>query len=70
MSPHARLSGTPNNAAVALQVYRVAEAFVRGRIAAEPRLFLAPAAAGVLVVVAWRRFLHGEFVEAIGDLCD
>ena len=70
MSPHARLSGTPNNTAVALQVYGDAEAFVRGRIVAEPRLFLAPAAAGVLVVVAWRRFLHGEFVEAIGDLCD
>ncbi len=70
MSPHARLSGTPNNLAVALQVYRDAEAFVRGRIVTEQRLFLAPAAAGVLVVVAWRRFLHGEFVEAIGDLCD
>ncbi len=70
MSLHARFQGTPNNLCVALQVYRDAEAVVRGRIAAEPRLFLAPAAAGVLVVVAWRRFLHGEFVEAIGDLCD
>ena len=70
MRPHARLSGTLNNAAFALQVYPDAETFVRGCIAAAPRLFLAPTAAVILVVVAWRRFLHGEFVEAIGDLCD